>query len=63
MKNVQNIIMGANKAHERASFQHICGNNNLVETIILMTRHAQNVIMVANKPLERTIVHHICCNT
>jgi hypothetical protein len=63
MKNVQNIIMVANKAHERASFQHICCNTKLVETNKLMTRHAQNVIMVANKPLERTIVHHFCCNT
>jgi hypothetical protein len=63
MKHLQNIIMVANKAHERASFPHICCNTNLVETIILMTRHAQNVIMVANKPLARTIVHHICCNT
>ena len=61
MKNVQNIIMVANKAHERASFQQICCNPKLVETNKIMARHAQSVIMVANK--QRTIVPHFCCNT
>ena len=61
-KDIQDIIMCANRPSERTSFQYVCCNNNTRDVVTLMTIHAQYGNMVAHEISEREIVQQFRCN-
>ena len=63
MSNVQNIVIGATKACESESSQHLRCNTIKKHMETLVASNAPNISMVANKQLERSIGHPIFGNT